>query len=87
MELFMKILLIFSGISMAVTYLVFLNIIRRNKANDVDNLFALNLFRVYGAYLNTRKLDGKKPGVLFYSHFLFILITLCLGYLFNGKTL
>ncbi len=85
MIFFLEIILVLSAFGYAIIYLYFLRKIR--DYSEVDSFFALNFIKVYRGYLYTRKIDGKSPGLLFYLHFVFIIITLVLGYHFEGQQL
>ena len=87
MEMILKLILVCPAIGFALIYLFFLKTIRDNKSPDivVDNFFALNFIRVYSSYLKIRRLNNQSAGFLFYLHFLFIILTLILGYIFNGE--
>ena len=83
MILFLDLTTGFFGCGMAVIYLYFIAVIRKHSAAiniDTDNLFVLNFFMVYKSYLRVRKSLGLKPGLLFYLHFLFLIVSICLAY-------
>lgn len=81
-------ILVFSAIGMAVTYLFFIQYIRQSS-NQIgvadDNFFILNFYKVYKKYIDIRKHNKLKCGIMLYLHFLFIIITLILGYFLEGK--
>jgi hypothetical protein len=76
---------VLSILGYAITYLYFLRKIREHT--EVSSLFAINFIKVYRSYLYIRKTEGKQPGVLFYIHFISIIITLILGYIYEGESI
>ena len=88
MESVLNFILIFSAIGMAISYLYFIQYIRKysNKHGFAyDNFFILNLYKVYKKYIEIRKYNNKKPWFLLSLHFIFITVTLILGYFLEGK--
>ena len=87
MLLFLDIFLTCCAISMAITYLYFIQIIRtRSDCQQIttNNFFILNPIRVYFEYIKCRKKSDVGNGIAFYLHFVFIFITLILGYFLDG---
>lgn len=83
MILFLDLTTGFFGCGMAVSYLYLITVIRKHATAiniDTDNLFVLNFYLVYKSYLKVRKLNGLKPGLLFYLHFVFLIVSICLSY-------
>ncbi len=83
MTLFLDLTTGFFGCGMAAIYLYFIAVIRKHATEiniNPDTFFVLNFFMVYKSYLKVRKLLGLKPGLLFYLHFLFLIVSVCLAY-------
>ena len=88
MNSILDIILVFSAVSMALSYLYFIKVVRlsANEENDpITNYFILNPFKVYYGYIRCRKNEGLNIDIIFYLHFIFIIITLILGYFIEGN--
>jgi hypothetical protein len=88
MESILSFILIISAIGMAISYLYFLRYIRKFSGQEGDfndNFFVLNFLKVYKKFMEIRKYNNKRAWVLLNLHFLFIIITLVLGLLLEGK--
>ena len=78
--------LILSALGSAFSYLYMINVIRNSdniSQEAYDNLFVINVIKVYIVYINFARNDKIKRKIVLCFHIVLLVITLLLGYFFG----
>ena len=86
MIIFIDLTLLSLSIYVALSYLYFVSVIRKNDTEVVaDNFFILNFMRVYGCYVEVCKRQNKSPWLFLLLHLTSVILLTVLGVIFEGN--